>query len=410
MKWNHLSPRIGFAWDPFGDGKTSIRAATGIFYGSTSGNEWNTTSNFEPFAIRLTFTNVGNTTGATLTSPYRNFTGGNPFPYNGTFVNGGSIFGPAPNFDSPYTYQTNLSMQRQITSDLSMTMAYVGSTSRRLPFAIDLNYPVLTPTAATGNVQARRPNPAFGQVLSMQSTQTASYNALQTTVQKRMGHHFNLNAFYTWSKTLDSVQLQNSTTKSAVQDFNNIRGDKGRADTDQRHVFVFSANWDLSYYAGGSALLQNVINGWSISPILKLHSGLPFTVANGIDANLDGNSGTDRAQLVPGADPNGVNHTPAQWFNTAAFVQNPAVTGVATDGNSARNLLSGPGFQDLDLAISRTFKLAEGYSLQFRGEATNALNHPNLSSPGNTVGSASFGVISTAGTMRQLQLGLRLTF
>src|SRR4029077_18535102 len=124
--------------------------AAGIFYGSLSGNEWNTLTNFEPFAVRLTFTNTstnvnsaGAPQGATLSNPYNAFAGGNPFPYKGTFINGGSIFGPALNFQWPYTYQLNLSVQRQVTRSLALTAAYVGSLSHDLPFAQDVNYPVL---------------------------------------------------------------------------------------------------------------------------------------------------------------------------------------------------------------------------------------------------------------------------
>src|SRR5262249_25230815 len=122
VRWHHFSPRIGVAWDPFGDGRTAIRAAAGVFYGSVSGNEWNTTTNFEPFAIRLTFPNVNQKTtatgvplGATLSNPYNAFPGGNPFPYQGNFVTGGSIFGASKNYEWPYTYQFNFSVARQIT-------------------------------------------------------------------------------------------------------------------------------------------------------------------------------------------------------------------------------------------------------------------------------------------------------
>jgi hypothetical protein len=426
VRWGHVSPRIGFAWDPLGDGKTAIRAGGGIFYGSVSGNEWNTTSNFEPFAIRLTFTNTNTAAnkgnGATLSNPYHNLTGGDPFPYTGTFVSGGSIFGPSPSFAWPYTYQVNFSIQRQVTQALTVTASYVGSWSHNLPFAIDLNYPT-SAGATTGNVQARRPNPAFGQVLSMQSGQTASYNGLQITATQRLAHHLQFNAFYTYSKTFDSVQLQNNTTQGGVQDVANLAEDRGRADTDTRHQAVLSLIFQPDYYSGGSVVLRNILNGWSISPILKLHSGLPFTVLDGADANLDGVSSTDRAQLVgnphAGSCPNGAAVGSALcWFNTAAFLRNPAVNGAPVDGNSPRNFLDAPGFKDVDVAIFRTFNIRENVKFQVRGEGLNVFNFVNLNAPANTAPATPqlgttlgpFGTISSAGQMRQLQIGLRLTF
>ena len=159
--------------------------------------------------------------------------------------------------------------------------------------------------------------------------------------------------------------------------------------------------------------MRHLINGWSISPIIKMRSGLPFTISNGsVDANLDGST-NDRAQLV--GDPHLDHPTAQMWFNTAAFAQNKVVTGVATDGNAARNLLYGPSYKTVDVALSRDFNLTERVKLRFRAEATNAFNHPNLGQPGVAVPAAgttssSFGVISSAGSMRKMQFGLRLSF
>jgi len=432
VPWGHISPRVGLAWDPFGDGKTAVRAGAGIFYGSVSGNQWNTTSNFEPFAIRLTFNNNNSATksnGATLSNPYRNLTGGNPFPYNGQFVSGGSIFGPSPNFRWPYTYQLNFSVQRQITNSLGVTVAYVGSLSHNLPFAVDLNYPTLV-GATTANVQARRPfnNPSrtdnFGAVLSMQSGQTASYNGLQISATQRMSHHLSFNAFYIYSKTFDSVQLQNNTTQALVQNFANIGEDRGPADTDMRHQLVLSMIWQPDYYRGENSVVRHIVNGWSFSPILKLHSGFPFTVLNGVDANLDGNN-TDRARLV--GDPRSGNclnfdgtqgppvGTAGCWFNNTAFVRNAATSGAPVDGTSPRNFLTQAAYKDVDLAISRTFKLREHLNLQFRAEALNVLNIVSLNTPSATAPASltlpgNFGQITGAQTMRQLQLGARFAF
>jgi hypothetical protein len=417
----HFSPRIGFAFDPKGDGKTSIRGGFGLFYGSISGNEWNTMTNFQPFSTRLTFTNINQKTnaagvplGATLSNPYNAFVGGNPFPYKGTFTTGGGLFPVATDFKWPYSYQANFSVQRQLTKDLTVGGAYVVTLSRNLPFARDINYPVLTPTAtsAGANILARRPNPAFGAILLLQSDQTADYHGLQITAAMRMSHHLTFNSFYTYSHTNSSVELHNSTTQGGAQNFSNLAEDNGRADTDQRHVFSLSFNYQPDYYQGDNRFMRHLVNGWSISPIIKVRSGLPFSITNGnVDANLDGNT-SDRAQLV--GNPHIGNPTAAQWFNTAAFVQNKVVTGVATDGNAPRNLLDGPGYWVVDLALSRDFRLSERFRLRFRVDGTNFFNHVNLGQPGNSVPSGTtsttFGVITSAGPMRKLQFGLRLSF
>ncbi|HWY71174.1 MAG TPA: carboxypeptidase regulatory-like domain-containing protein [Terriglobales bacterium] len=409
IQWNHVSPRVGFALDPFGTGKTSIRAAAGVFYGSVSGNEWNTTSNFEPFAVRLSLANVNvKGTGATLSNPYKGLTPA-PFPYNGGFVSGGSIFGPSPNFRWPYTYQLNFSVQQQLTQSLSLQIAYVGSLSHNLPFATDINYPLPSSTATTAgaNILSRRPNKAFGTIFAMRSDQTASYNGLQISAQQRMSHHLTFSGWYAWAKAFDSVQIDNSTAQGLVQDFSNPRADRGRADIDARHTAVISLTYQPDYYTGDSRVVRSLINGWSISPIVRLHTGLPFSVSNGADANLDGNN-NDRAQLI--GDPHISNPNAAQWFNTAAFAKNAVVTGVPVDGSSPRNFLDAPGYKNVDLAIFRNFPVTERFKLEFRAEASNVLNIVNLNTPSATVGTNNFGQITTAQPMRQLQLGLRLTY
>jgi len=145
-----------------------------------------------------------------------------------------------------------------------------------------------------------------------------------------------------------------------------------------------------------------------------LHSGFPFTVLNGADANFDGNN-TDRAQVVgdplSGSCANGSPVGASQcWFNTSAFSKNPTTGPRPLDGNSPRNSLNQPAYRDVDLAIFRTFKVAENINLQFRGEALNVFNMASPNAPGATVGTATFGVISSAQPMRQLQLGARISF
>lgn len=478
VRWHHVSPRVGFAWDPFGDGKTSVRAAAGVFYNTVSGNEWNTVTNFEPSAVRFTFTNTtqavqGSGTnavpqGATLSCPYNSLnlklvfgitntvtcpatngsgaglTGTDPFPFAppNFFSVGGPFFGIAKNFEWPYSYQLNFSVQRQVASNFSVSAAYVGSLSHNLPFAQDVNAPTtgpLAPACATdgsGNIVERRPidnagatmcaspGSPFGAVFLAQSNQTASYNGLQTAAQLRTSRGVMFYAFYTFSHTFDSVQLDNNTTQGGAEDMTDLRLERGPADFDLRHQFVSSVVWQPNYYKGESQLTRGLLNGWALSSIINIHSGFPFTIYNGSDANLSGNAtaGTsaptsgERAELVAGQDPDLSHRTAAEWFNTRAFAQIPATSGISIDGDSSRNMLRGPMFKDVDLALSRDFSLnhlREGMDLQFRADAYNVFNIVSLNSPsGNsiTTGSSTFGEILSANAMRQLQLGVRLSF
>ena len=418
--WNHVSPRVGMVWDPFGDGKTSIRAAGGMFYGSISGNEWNTMTNFQPWSTRLTFNNTGRGVsatgvplGASLANPYTGMLGGVPFPYNGAYTAGGGSFGVDLGFKWAHAYQTNIGIQRQIGTSMGVGLAYIGTFSRNLPFGRDVNYPLATPTAtgAAANVLSRRPNTAFGAVTMIDSDQYSDYNGLQLTFNMRQWHSVSFNGFYTYSQTMTSTQLQNNTTQGLAQNYTNLAAEYGRADTDQRHVFSINLNWRLDYYKGSNGFVRALANGWAISPIVKLRSGLPFTITNGnVDANLDGQT-NDRAQQI--GDPSLANPTPDMWFNTAAFVQNKVVNGQPVDGNTPRNSLDGPGYRVIDLAISRDFRLPKG-KLTFRAEATNAFNVVNYGQPGASVPSGAtsttFGIIRSARSMRQVQLGVRWTF
>ncbi len=399
------------AWDPFGNGKTSIRGAAGIFFGSVSGNEWNTPSNYQPFAVRQQFNDV-----QSLTNPYGNLPGGvSPFPYsydpkNPRFILPASIYGISQDFQWPYSYQFNFSIERQFAKDWSATIAYVGTLSHRLPFTVDTNYPVYTSTATTANVNSRRPidTGLLSSIFSAKSIMNASYNGLQSTLEKRFGRHFGLKGYYTFSKTLTGAQLQNNTLLGGAQDYRNLAEEKGRSDFDRRHNTVTSLIWTADYFGGMSAVPRAILNGWQISAIATVRSGLPFTVTTGRDNNLDGNS-NDRASLVgnPFLDPNRARSAvTGAWFNTAAFTQSSS----GVDGTAGRNILDGPGFRGVDLGIFRNFKARERMNLQFRAEITNAFNLVSLNGPNTVQNSSLFGTIRSASDMRQVQLGIRLTF
>jgi hypothetical protein len=407
---NNFAPRIGLAWDPAGDGKTAVRAAFGVFYGTIGGNMWNGTADNQPFSIRQQFNNPG-----TLTDPYIFQPGGvSPFPYSYSpnsirFILPAAIGGPSLDFRMPYVYQFNLTVQRQLTRDFGVTAAYVSTLGHKFRLNRDANYPVFRAGATTGNVNARRPIlPGQLSVISLvESITNSSYHGLQLTTEKRLTSNVSFKAFYTFGKALDTAGSQSDTSDS-VQNFNNIRADRGRADSDRRHNFVMSGIWRINYFNGWHRAARAVVGGWSLSAIVSLRSGRPLTITNGSDANLDGNN-NDRANLVgdPVLDHNRPrNEVVSRWFNTAAFAAVP----VGTNGTSARNFIDGPGLKNVDLGIFRDFNMTERFKLQFRAEATNAFNIVNLNNPVTARNSAQFGQIRDARTMREIQLGLRLTF
>jgi hypothetical protein len=295
-------------------------------------------------------------------------------------------------------------------SGLSISAGYVGTLSHHLAFSPDVNYPVYNSTATSSNFNNRRPygNGLLSTVNMMESNGTASYHAFQLKAGKSIGRRISLTAFYTFSKSLSSEQMDGQSTAGGAQDASNLALEHGRSDFDQRHNFVTALIWSVDYYRGKSLLLKNVLNGWTVSPIVTFNSGLPFTVTSGKDNNFDGQS-NDRANVVgnPVLDPNRARALVlAQWFNTAAFVQNP----VGTDGTSARNMLDAPGFRNVDMGLFRDFLLGEKLKLQFRAEFTNFFNLVSLNAPNSTLSSSTVGQITSAQTMRQLQLGLRLSF
>jgi hypothetical protein len=166
--------------------------------------------------------------------------------------------------------------------------------------------------------------------------------------------------------------------------------------------------WNIDYFGNSAPILRTLLNGWQISAIVSLQSGLPVNITTGADTNLDGNN-NDRVNVVgdPYLDPHRSRAlTTAAWFNTAAFAK-PAN---GADGNLARNLIDRPGSKDVDMGLFRNFKIVERVTLQARGEFTNAFNLVSLGAPTATLSSSQFGQVRSANSMRQVQLGLRLTF
>jgi hypothetical protein len=429
VKYHHVAPRIGFAWDPFGDGKTAIRAGAGVFYGATSGNEWNQPGNAQPYAVRQTFNSI-----ASLSNPYGNagsFPNGDPFPYiynpkAPRFLVPASIESFSPKVEWPYIYQFNLAVQRQLPGSVILTAAYVGTLSHDVPTMIDDNYAPYVPgiageSTSQASINARRPyDPGvLGQNIFLITNQTASYHSLQVSANRPLTHHLMLSGFYVWSHAIQSSN-ESAIGQMTAQDFANLWEEKGPMDADRRNVASISGMWNIDYYHGRNFFMKQVVNGWTLSPIYALQSGPPFEITSGGTYN-DDSDGHNRPNLVSGVsaflDPHRTRAVAAsEWFNPAAFAKNgPGVTGGigpgGADGNTPRDYLRGPGYRDVDLGLFRDIHFGEGITFQLRGEATNVFNLVSLNNPsGTTFGSSSFGKITAAASPRVMQVGARLTF
>ena len=319
---NNLAPRMGIAWDPRGDGRMSVRAGAGVFFGSITGNEWNTTADNQPFTVRQSFPTV-----FTLSDPYRNQPGGvGPFPFeynpaSPRFTFPAQVFGPSLDFVWPKTYQTNVTVEKQLFSDISVSASYVGALGRSLPASIDRNYPVYGPGATTANVNARRPYQpgVIGAARVLESIFTSDYHGLQLTAEKR-GSRFSGKVYYSFGKAVEDLDYQGGGLP-AVQNSNDLTGERARTSADRTHSFTFSGIWQIDYFNDARPVARALLNNWTVSAIVTLQSGTPLTITAGQDRNFDGNT-NDRADLI--GDPKLDSGRPREelielWFDTAAF-------------------------------------------------------------------------------------------
>lgn len=426
-KWHTFVPRVGFAYDPRGNGSTSIRGGFGIFYATRGASQFDNTEE-QPFSLDNTINGTPN-----LVTPYSvaPFNGVDPFPYNTapyynlplpnpTFFSGATLSGVEPHAGYPYVMEYNLTSEQQLGRSWGARVAYVGSQSRRFFLSRDINEPAYVPGAAvtSAGLNARRPyepTPStfvFGQIVQNADANDANYNALQLTLTHQFTQNFSVLASYVWSKSMDFISIDPANITLTQSNQLNVSQDYARSDYDIPQNFFISYVWALPGTRRFGVFGSTVLSGWQVNGITTFRTGIPYNVLSGVDSNRDGIA-TDRPNVVANPVISGKRSRTAtinEFFNTAAFVQVPA--GVPY-GNAQRNVAIGPGFINTDLSVFKNFPIWRESNLQFRTEAFNLFNNVNLANPNTTETSPSFGKISALYTNyspRVIQFALKLSF
>jgi len=411
----NFAPRVGFAYDVFGNGKAALRGGYGIAYDTALYGIYEQNIFANPPYVQSP--NIPNTSFDD--------------PAQGTAklnINPPTLRGTSPNFKTPYTQQFSLDLQQQLAPSLVLDMGYFGQLGRHLLGIVDLNeVPVGAYLAAglgstvpgdtvkritTGNsptLNQIRPYKGYTSLNSIEPWFTSNYHSLQISLQKRFTGDNMVNVNYTWSKALTDNQSDRS---SATQNLYNIKGDYGRAALDRRQILTADFVYELPFLKHQPGLVGRVVGGWEVSGIVSMNSGLPFTAtrSDGLDPGGLGILGPSAAGPRPDqvGDPNAGPHTRLHWFNTDAFAAVPS--GVVRPGNAQRGTINGPGFQRWDLALFKNFKVWEKSSFQFRAETTNTFNHTNFDSISVSSTSSLFGQVTAYRAPRVLQVGAKFRF
>jgi hypothetical protein len=436
-----FQPRIGFAYRLDEKGNTSLRAAYGIYTIQQSMQSFQPMASTQPWVnnqFRFLPYSISNPWLGTLPF-FPNFPGGDPFASRGFAANDAA----APSnyqfvlpiqeetaFSTPFklanVQKWNLTLEHLFRGNIMAQVSYVGTKGTHLNLNEQGNaaqyipgmcgdLPCSNPT----NIDARRPlnSGVLGSMYIYESALDSSYNALQIGVERRMGTGLTVSSHFTWAKAIDYLSSNAVGNLAGNQNVAtnpyNVKSFRAVSDFDAPYMWNTAVVWQAPAFKNQSFfLLKHVLSNWQVTGIWSWQAGMPFSIYSGVDNSYTG-VGQDYADMVPGVSPYLDPNRPrgeviAHYFNSAAFTQNAA----GTFGNAPRNLLRGPGFNNVDMGLQKTFPITERYKIQFRAEFFNLTNTPHLQSPGGVSGpvgpaSVQFSQIIAARDPRIIQFALK---
>jgi hypothetical protein len=415
---NNFAPRLGFAYDLTGNGRTSLRGGAGVFYDSrVPAFSNNRETLISPFSPQVVITGPP----GPFSNPYQGIV--NPFPStlpppkNLTFPPPTLVdsWDPGNKNVTPTIYTVNLTIEHQLRSNWLLRSAFVMTRSNHLLDTLELNAAKYI-AGSTLSTDQRRPFQGYSTIQQASSGGNSWYHGLQMSLEKRLSHGFTILANYTFSKSLDNMTLRQDAASFGAGGLHVLPAydpnfkiyDQGPSDFDRRHVFVTSYVWQLSQLAHATRLVRSVAGNWQLSGLVSASTGWPITMESGLDRSQSG-IGFDRAQLVSSNvyGGNACSFAPCvNYFNPQAFAQ-PAL---GTFGNVGKGRFRAPGTSDWDISASKDFRLTERLTVKFRAEFFNVLNGVRLNNPVTTVSTSGFGGVLSSADPRIAQMALKVAF